>query len=191
MSNIESIGSVFISIRSTLMCAVSHIVPPKEIEDIVQETYVRVCQVENPKSIRHPQSFMLKTARNLALDHIKRAETRLCDSMDDELEVELNEQYCRDDDTYDHVAANQELGHFCEAVRNLPPRCRKAYVMKRVYGYSQREIATVLNISERTVEKHIAAGIRRCSNFMELRAVVNKDPVGVPHIHKATQSGGW
>jgi len=59
------------------MKSVSRIVPPKDIEDIVQETYVRVCQIDSSSSIKHPRSFLFKTARNLALDHVKRAESRL------------------------------------------------------------------------------------------------------------------
>lgn len=166
-SNSENVTNIFMSIRSTIARVVSHIVPPKEIEDIVQETYVRVCQVENQDEIVHPKSFLLKTAKNLALDHVKKAETRLAISMDDDLELEFVEQRTRSDDTYDRVAANQEFSHFCEAVRHLPLQCRKAFVLKKVYGFSQREISKELQISESTVEKHIANGIKRCSYFME------------------------
>ena len=53
-------------------------------EDIVQETYVRVCQVKQPAAITQPRSFLLKIARNLALDYLKRAETRVGVSLDEE-----------------------------------------------------------------------------------------------------------
>lgn len=178
MSNNESIGNLFIALRSTLARAVSHIVPPREIEDIVQETYVRVCQVENQSDILHPRSFMLKTARNLALDHIKRAESRLSVSLDDDLEGELLNLTTRDDETYDRAVANQEFGHFCEAVRLLPIQCRKAFVLRKVYGYSQKEIAASLAISENTVEKHIATGIKRCTYFM---MALNSNDQSKPH----------
>ena len=41
----DSIHSVFMALRSSLARAVMGMVPPREVEDIVQETYVRVCQV--------------------------------------------------------------------------------------------------------------------------------------------------
>ncbi|MGB3609430.1 MAG: RNA polymerase sigma factor [Cellvibrio sp.] len=165
MSNNENITSLFIALRTTLARAVSHIVPPREIEDIVQETYVRVCQSGERDDIQHPRSFMLRTARNLALDHRKRSETRLADSME-ELQEDLQELATSADETYDRVAASQEFGHFCEAVRQLPQQCRKAFVLRKVYGYSQKEIAQTLGISENTVEKHIATGIKRCTGYM-------------------------
>jgi len=150
--------------------AVSRIVPPREVEDIVQETYVRVCQVENKQDILHPKSFMLRTARNLALDYSKRAETRLSVSYEDEFDTESdipspnNDQ---EDVIYHEAASAQEFSHFCQAVRQLPTQCRKVFVLKKVYGYSQREIADDLSISQSTVEKHIANGVRRCSAYMD------------------------
>jgi DNA-binding NarL/FixJ family response regulator len=35
-----------------------------------------------------------------------------------------------------------------------------------VYGYTQKEIAKELDISESTVEKHIAVGFKRCTIYM-------------------------
>jgi len=173
----DNIANLFVALRTTLARAVSRLVPPKEVEDIVQETYVRVCQVETPEQIQFPRSFMLRTAQNLALDHLKRAETRLSVSLDDELDLELAGYTTRADETFDRVAANQEFGFFCEAVRQLPLQCRKAFVLKKVYGYSQKEIALNLDISENTVEKHIATGIKRCTQFM----IERKQDTGAHH----------
>ena len=174
MSEKENVRAVFMTLRRYLARAVSRIVPPRDIEDIVQETYVRVCQVDQPEAIRHPRSFLYRTACNLALDHAKRAEFRLADSwadtsadsMDDGPELEHQRS---GDDTYDQVAARQEFEFFCEAVRQLPVQCRRAFVLRKVYGYSQKEIAEALSLSENTVEKHIAYGIKRCGYFMAAR----------------------
>ena len=35
-----------------------------------------------------------------------------------------------------------------------------------MYGYTQKEIAKTMNISESTVEKHIAMGIKKCTQYM-------------------------
>ena len=174
MSDKENVRAVFVTLRRHLARAVSRIVPPRDIEDIVQETYVRVCQVEQPETIRHPRSFLYRIACNLALDHAKRAEVRLTDSApegaDDDQDTELNFGAAPDGDaTYDQVAARQEFEFFCEAVRQLPVQCRRAFVLRKVYGYSQREIAEALGLSESTVEKHIAFGIKRCGYFMAAR----------------------
>ena len=154
------------SAKDSLVRMVSRLVPPKEIEDIVQETYVRICQLDNHDSIQQPKSFLMKTARNLAFDHLKRAETRLAEGVDDESAY----HGCSDgekDHTFEQAASNEEFAHFCEAVRQLPVQCRRVFVLKKVYGYSQKEIARELEISESTVEKHIAQGFKRCAMYMK------------------------
>ncbi|TRY14749.1 RNA polymerase sigma factor [Shewanella hanedai] len=159
------IYKTYLASREGIARVVSRIVPPHEIEDIVQETYVRLCQVENKENINSAKSFMFKMARNLALDHQKRANVRLVDSVDDWHEFE--KALCdRRDEVYDNAITSLEFDHFCEAVRLLPLQCRKVFVLKKVYGYSQREIASELGLSESTVEKHISQGIKRCTVFM-------------------------
>ncbi len=166
MAGADSIHSIYMSLRGSLARAVLGIVPPREIEDIVQETYVRVCQIEGKDKIREPRSFLFTTARNLALDHVKRAESRLAVSVEEIGESGFGEAERSADETFDQVASNEEFSQFCEAVRQLPVQCRRAFVLKKVYGYSQREIAREMNLSESTVEKHIAQGIKRCTYFM-------------------------
>lgn len=150
--------------RDSMLRMVSRIVPPKEIEDIVQETYVRICQMDARESIEQPKSFLMKTAKNLAYDHLKKAETRLADGVETELDFDAeNLGY---DEVFENAASNEEFSHFCEAVRQLPVQCRRVFVLKKVYGYSQKEIAKEMNLSESTVEKHIAVGFKRCATYM-------------------------
>ena len=73
---------VYLASRKSLSNVVARIVPPHEIEDIVQETYVRICQIKNTENISSPKSFIYKTARNLALDYQKQANIRLVDGID-------------------------------------------------------------------------------------------------------------
>lgn len=170
-----TLDAIYLSFRSRLARTVSRIVPPKDVEDIVQETYVRLCQVENPADIRHPRSYLLTTARNLALDHVKRAESRLSDTLDDDGPLSISVRDPLADETFAGAAANEEFALFCDAVRRLPIQCRRVFVLKKVYGYSQREIAQELGVSENTVEKHIALGVKRCTYFMMRHASIADD----------------
>ena len=174
MSNDTLFYKIYLTSRKSISRVISRMVPPHEIEDIVQETYVRICQIENKENISSPKSFMFKTARNLALDYQKQAGVRLVDCVDN---IEILEQLGSEDnkdEMYENTLTNNEFSYFCEAVRQLPVQCRKVFVLKKVYGYSQREIAAQLNLSESTVEKHISMGIKRCTRFM--REVKNNLP---------------
>lgn len=47
----------------------------------------------------------------------------------------------------------------------MSPRVRDAFVLRKVHGYRQKEIAKQLGISESTVEKHIARGMAVIMEF--------------------------
>jgi len=172
----NELGGLFVIIKDKLSRSVAKIVPPDEIEDIVQETYVRVCQFEEKHTINYPRTFMFRTARNIALDHVKRAESKLVDGVESEDDFNLKGQDWGDE-TQQKVVSNTEFALFCKAVQTLPRQCRKAFVLKKVYGYTHKEIGKMLNISDRTVEKHVATGITRCGRFMKNHTNYGKNTV--------------
>jgi RNA polymerase sigma-70 factor (ECF subfamily) len=161
----ELLLKMFLSCRSLLAGVVSRIAPPHEIEDIVQETYVRICQSKVSGDMREPRAFMLTTARNLALDYVKRADQRLNCTLEEQLEATLLAP--ETSDPLRQAVSDQEFARFCEAVRRLPQQCRRVFILKKVYGHSQQEIAEKLGLKESTVEKHIARGLQSCANYME------------------------
>jgi RNA polymerase sigma factor (sigma-70 family) len=188
MSNDSLLYKVYLASRKSLWRAVSRIVPPHEIEDIVQETYVRICQIDHKENISSPKSFMFTVARNLALDYQKQANVKQVDHVEDiELLDQLLSDNCRDE-VYDQALSASEFAVFCEAVRLLPVQCRKVFVLKKVYGYSQREIAGKLRISESTVEKHIATGMKSCTLFMR-KATEGEKGQGNPNAHRPKRGG--
>lgn len=143
--------------------AVANIVPAHEIEDVVQETYVKLCLIKNDKNILHPRSYLYQIAKNIAKDRVKSASFRLVDSIEDHEDI-LSEG--GEDEVYLAAVSREEFAQFCEAVRFLPLQCRRVFVLRKVYGFSQREVARQLAIAESTVEKHVALGLRRCSERM-------------------------
>jgi len=178
LASLGPITEIFLACRAQLARAVSRIVPPQDIEDIVQATYVRVCQYNTKNDIGEPRALMLSVARNLALDHVKRAEYRLTTPIESEAELESALARQASDESFNAVASNEEFAQFCDAVRKLPVQCRRVFVLKKVYGYSQREIAAELGLAESTVEKHIASGMQHCTRFLKEQAHVRKRPVG-------------
>ncbi|MFT6735157.1 MAG: RNA polymerase sigma factor (sigma-70 family) [Polaribacter sp.] len=166
MASKAIINDIFMLCKAQLAWIASRIVPPHEIEDIVQETYVRVCQFRTKGEVREPRALLLKTAKNIALDHVKRAEWRLNSSYEDESMLAENDKRDSNSDPFNQVASDQEFGQFCEIVRELPQQCKKVFILKKVYGYSQKEVAKELGISESTVEKHIAKGMKHCGKTM-------------------------
>jgi RNA polymerase sigma factor (sigma-70 family) len=169
MPGAETLSEVFLAWRTRLARIVSRLVPPHDVEDVVQETYVRACEFSSKSEIKSAGTFMTSIARNLALDYVKRAEWRLTATVGEDLENLLGEAPEASSEPFRQVASSEEFGHFCEAVRQLPLPCRKVFVLKKVYGHSQREIAEALDLSENIVEKLIAQGVRHCVLYLRQR----------------------
>jgi RNA polymerase sigma factor (sigma-70 family) len=184
------VRDIYLRIRSNLArdVVVRRLVPPHEVEDIVQETYVRLCQVKNEEDIRSPRTYLVKMVRNLALDYAKRASTRLNVSAENDEEFASLLSQPQRDETYSKVVSDEEFGRFCESARLLPVQCRRVFVLKKVYGYSQREIAEELGISQSAVEKQVAIAIKRCTSFMLEQQVGEKSGKASPAMQS---SGGY
>lgn len=155
--------AAFLEYRSVLAGMVGRIVKPHDIEDIVQETFIRCFEAERKHGIRHPRSFMLKTARNLAINHITRADQKLAQQLAD---FPSSDVYSVSASAESSVETRERFLLFCRAVRQLPLQCRRAFLLKKVYGFTQREIADFMGLSQSTIEKHVIKGLMMCSEYM-------------------------
>jgi RNA polymerase sigma-70 factor (ECF subfamily) len=179
--------AVFTDFRGILGRFVGRIVKPHDIDDILQETFIRAYAASEKTEIRHPRSFMLRTARNLALNHVTSAYSKRTQMED----FSTSEVYQVTETLESQFESRERFLGFCRAVRVLPAQCRRVFLLKKVYGLSQQEIAEYLGISESTVEKHVAKGLLMCRESMlamghDVGATSKNRPVksarkGIPH----------
>ncbi len=135
-----------------------------EVDDIVQEAYVRVLQARETQTLDSPKAFLFATARNLALGRLRHrrvtenfalAESSAPGVLEDETDVPRA------------VARAQELELLTQAIQSLPTRCRQILTLRRIYGLSQKEVAAQLGISEHTVEAQGTIGLRKLAEYFE------------------------
>lgn len=155
--------SAFLDCRDLLGRVVRRLARPEDIDDILQETFIRAYVASKKTQIRHPRSFMVRTARNVALNQLLCAESRRTRSVEDDCPSSV---YPITEPLESELEAKERFLGFCRAVRALPAQCRRVFVLKKVYGLSQQEIAEHLGISESTVEKHVAKGLLMCAQSM-------------------------
>jgi RNA polymerase sigma-70 factor (ECF subfamily) len=136
-----------------------------DIEDVVQETYARLLSLNDSASaaVRNWHAFLFTSARNVALDRIRRAHVVSLDTLAEMGGIDVLDQTPSVDEG---LNARQELALLFDAIASLPDRCREALTLRKLYGLSQREIAQRLAITESTVEKHVAYGVRLCAERM-------------------------
>jgi RNA polymerase sigma-70 factor (ECF subfamily) len=125
--------------------------------DIAQESFLTLTQTARDEAIGHPRAFLHRIATNLALDHLRHR--KIVDRHAD-MEAYIEEAEHPSSETEVSKAEWQALVR--QAVAELPPRCREAFVLHKLQGLSYREVAETLGVSQSAVEKHIAKGLLHC-----------------------------
>jgi len=134
-----------------------------DIDDIVQETYLRTLQAHAARNVSSVKAFVFATARNLAVDRVRRRNILRAEPLVDNEALSVLEE---SDGIPATVAHNQELELLTEAIQTLPDRCRQIFTLRKVYGLSQRKIAEQLGLSENTVSAQLTIGVKKCMEFM-------------------------
>lgn len=139
-----------------------------DVEELLQETYAQLLEAGAPNGpeVRSVRAFALGVARNLAFNWLRRRRIVPMESMADIEDLNLLDE---GEQVERIVSAEQELTLLMQAVAELPERCRQVFTLRKVYGFSQKEIAARLKISENTVEQHLSKAGRRCAQFLFAR----------------------
>lgn len=128
-----------------------------EVDDIVQETYAALAAMDDVAHVRSPRAYMFTVAQSVILQHVRRARIVSIETVS---EIDRLHAPCEERSPDRHAAAHQELRRIGELIAALPAKCRQAFVLRKVNGLSQREVARRMGISENTVEKHVGKGLR-------------------------------
>ncbi|MFZ7097017.1 RNA polymerase sigma factor [Luteimonas dalianensis] len=139
-----------------------------EVDDVVQEAYAVLAGLDDVAHILEPRAYLFTVVRSVMLQQLRRArivpmvavaEVERLGILTDEVTPE------------ESAVAGQDLRRTGELIASLPHKCREAFVLRRVEGLPQREIAARMGISENTVEKHIGKALRLLMEAMGRGAV--------------------
>jgi RNA polymerase sigma-70 factor (ECF subfamily) len=133
-----------------------------DVDDIVQETYVRLFRERRAGRNFEARSYLVPVARNVAIDIFRRSRSVAIGGLGEIAALgELEEGR----DAAEAASLDQELELLREALRRLPPRCREVFSLRRLHGFTHREIAARLGVSENTVDAQLCTAIFRCRQF--------------------------
>ncbi len=140
----------------------------RDVDDVVQESYVRVWRRHLLQPLACARSFLYKVARNLAIDALRRQAGSPIDTLPDLTRLNVA-SHC--ESPVESACTQDEMELLLEAIERLPPRCREVVILRKLHGLSPQEIASRLGISEGTVHLHGAKGVRRCEEFLRQRGL--------------------
>ncbi|GFE80142.1 RNA polymerase ECF-type sigma factor [Steroidobacter agaridevorans] len=131
--------------------------PDLDIDDIIQESYAVLAKRERVDDIVDPRAYLFQVAHSLVVRNIRRARIVSIQAVDD---LELCDYPDEAPTPEQNAIARDELQRLAEVIATMPGQTREAFILRRVRGMRQRDIAARMGLSESTVEKHIARGLR-------------------------------
>lgn len=137
-----------------------------DIDDIVQETYVRARRAKEAETLTYATAYLFRVARNLSFKSKARRKSAVLGLVADFAAEGIMDDVTPADE---HLHQKRRFAVFQDAVQTLPPQCRQVFVLRQLEGLSHQEISKRLGISTSTVEKHLAKGLRLCANFLRER----------------------
>jgi len=128
-----------------------------DTDELVQETYARLLAIETERArqIQSVAGFALVVARRIALDWLKRRK-----SLRIELLPDSDIFVLPDEDTGDIANCYQEIEQLIARVTRLPPKCGLVFTLRKMYGFTQKEVGELLNVTVHTVEQHMLKATR-------------------------------
>lgn len=135
-----------------------------EVDDIVQETYVILANLESIDHIEAPRNYAFQIAHSVIQAYFKRARVVAFRPFAD-LDVINVHSNAPSPET---EASDKEYLRLVEGyLDSLPRQYRDVLVLRRVHHFSYREIADHLGISMNAVEKRLIKATRLLMNFFK------------------------
>jgi RNA polymerase sigma factor (sigma-70 family) len=158
-----TLNSIFIAHRHSLIWTVMRIVRDRQTaEDLAQETYLRARTSIETRPIEHIEAFLHQTARNLALDYLRRCKTRGRVEDNGIGEGELQNVPANVPSLETELLERERFRAFRQALAGLPERTQQVVLLSRIHEWPNTRIARHLDVSERTVFNELKRAMAHC-----------------------------
>ena len=136
----------------------------KEIaEEIVSDVFVKTWENRsNLTEIENLKAYLFVCVKNLCISHIRknRKENLITlDGFDDYMApvVECPES---------EYINSEKLSEIYNAIDQLPPKCKLAFSLAKFNGLKYKEIAGIMEVSEKTVNNHLVFALKKISETL-------------------------
>ena len=138
----------------------------KEIaEEIVSDVYVNIWNNRSQtEKINNLKSYLFTSVRNGCVSHLRKVKNEKIISIDSVNEfsfipVEVPE---------DGLVEKEIIEQIYAAIETLPCKCRMVFTLAKINGLKYKEIAEVLDITEKTVNNHLVLAVKKITELLNV-----------------------
>lgn len=133
-------------------------------EDLVQDVFIKVWEKRNEIDPNSLKGLLFTIANNLVLDHFRHQKVVL-----EKSDLEKAKLYQWEYSTPEFLLEEQEFKQTLNRViTSMPEGCREAFLLSRKDKLTYNEIASMLDISVKAVEKRISKAMKIVKNQLGL-----------------------
>ena len=127
--------------------------------DIVQSVFVKLWESREHLNIRRSaKSYLYQCVKNACYNHLHARQYKITTEFKTNMVVV-------EDDVVEKMIAVETSERIFEAVEALPKKCRVIFKLSRISQLKHSEIASKLNLTEKTVENQIAIALKKLAQY--------------------------
>lgn len=129
----------------------------QDAEDAAQESLARLLRYRESEPASAWQRLLYRIAINVAHDQHRKGVTH---HRSDHVALCEHKLAAPSHSPEERAAHEQQVMLMRQAIRELPPKCQRVYLLRRGSGMSHAQIAQCCGISVKMVEKHLANAMK-------------------------------
>lgn len=131
-----------------------------EAADLAQEVFLRMLRLDDPEAVHHPRAFLFRVASNVVSDWRDRHRRMKVEA------PETFEQMPGPTGPAEALVADARARALEAALRRLPPAQRSALVLRVKHGFTYRDVASHMGVSQRMVKRYVVKGYANLRGYL-------------------------
>jgi RNA polymerase sigma factor (sigma-70 family) len=150
--------------RALIRFLVAKLSSEAEAQEVAQEAYVRLLRLEDASAVSFLRAHLFSIAANLAVDRLRHRQVCERNAPQDFVEDLLTRP-----GPDREAMGQQELEVVKAALKKLPEKCRRAFLLHVFEGHSVREIAETMQLTDRMIRHYVARAMTVCRECLDER----------------------
>ena len=142
-----------------------YVTSESDAENIVQDVFLHLYERRDlMDAYTNLTAYLFTSIKNRCLDYLRKwvLEQETAQEMQDEFDMELRMKYDSLEIFNTQFSDETDIGELLDsALQKLPERCRDIFIMNKLEGKKQKEIAEELNLSINTVESQMGIAYKK------------------------------
>lgn len=146
---------------------------PPDPDDVMQQAFQKLIERDREEQVHNYKAFLWRTAKNIVISEKRSQTVRRRYEPDVETKFFAGGGVILDPQRV--LIAKDQLQHINEALREMPAKRRRAFMLNRIEGLNVSEVGRRLGLSRSGAHKHILKALAQLDEVIEENTAVDRN----------------